>query len=1151
MIVSRADTLARTSSPDRQERSHSFMVVGSGWLVRWAAYLLALVMVVAAAPFAVLAGAPADAIAIEAAIGALRPELNDRMAGEEWPGAMAVIEKMATIDPEHNRVFVGIAILNLRGGLQDDVAVVMARFGRPAGPGQTYGAAVVAHMRQDLASALQQAMRAFALYDKAGHPAGQAAATTVIGMVHEQRGQFEKALAAFEPIPALQTELDNDRDRAQSLGNLARLERQIGRFSAAVRHQQEILAIHEQLGNREGEGTSRQEIGRLYLDTGDTTEAEKTFLQALEINRELGNRHAQISTLGMLARAAAREPDLEAARAWLAEGVEVSSGVTDASARARLLWQIGDQYREVDLHREAIATLRVAVAIFEELGAAVTAASVQSSIGDTLRQLGEYVEARELLEPALAVAEQGGDERAEANLLTALGTVHLDTGRLGEALVAQERALEIRRRTEDRRGELVNLMNTGVVYHRLGESRQARGLVEAARDLATRLGDHAARAMAYNNLGAMLHEDGALPAARSEYSAALDIWTTLADRRHAVLAHANLASVDLAQNDLDEAANSIDKALSLARAVDNPRGEAMALNLRGKLQRRREQYAEARASHQLALARARAAGIAGEEWRALDGLGLTLDLQGHHDEARGYGLQALDRIEATRREIASDSFRVGYVADKMQVYEHTLRLALAGGPPTPENAAETLQIAERARARGLLDLFAESSAGLLEGISPELLRSEEKALAHLNRATVRLATATDASTRDAAGVELQDARKALNLLEETIRRQAPRYGEIVYPMPATAQEVQDTLARGEVLLEYFLGEQASWLWTVDRARVTVQTLPPAREISPLVNNLLEAVASRVAGLDGGRRLERASRALAKLLLPDAGTAGAKRLILVPDGSLHLVPFGLLPIENGLLIESHEVAMVPSASTLRMIRSRTTTPATRFLGIGGVLGTDDGALPLPHARAEIESIAKLLAATGADTLIGAGAGKAALRTRDLTPYRFIHFATHGWLDDADRRNSGLRLTPAPDDPSSALLTLDEIPGLRLSTDLVVLSACESALGEQLAGEGLLSLTRAFLYAGSRAVAVSLWNVSDASTGDLMTAFYRGMLAGEAPATALRQAQLGFLRSDRAARRQARLWAPFVLVGDPGQLVDEVNQEPTRATVEPRP
>jgi CHAT domain-containing protein len=164
------------------------------------------------------------------------------------------------------------------------------------------------------------------------------------------------------------------------------------------------------------------------------------------------------------------------------------------------------------------------------------------------------------------------------------------------------------------------------------------------------------------------------------------------------------------------------------------------------------------------------------------------------------------------------------------------------------------------------------------------------------------------------------------------------------------------------------------------------------------------------------------------------------------------------------------------------------------------------------------------------LTGESFTKERLLAQPLGSFRFLHFATHGWLDADDPRRHGLRLTPA-EDGASSLLHVHDVQGMQLAAELVVLAACRSGLGEQLQGEGLVGLTRAFLGAGARSLVVSLWNVSDRSSAEFMRAFYRYLQEGRSAPAALRLTKREFLASDRPTSRQPYRWAPFVLVGDP--------------------
>jgi CHAT domain-containing protein len=214
-----------------------------------------------------------------------------------------------------------------------------------------------------------------------------------------------------------------------------------------------------------------------------------------------------------------------------------------------------------------------------------------------------------------------------------------------------------------------------------------------------------------------------------------------------------------------------------------------------------------------------------------------------------------------------------------------------------------------------------------------------------------------------------------------------------------------------------------------------------------------------------------------------------------------------------------------------MREQTPPSGNEFLGIADPRPVVGNWPDLPHARDEVQRIAELFDPAGRTVLVAEAASKSRLRALDLHRFGFIHFATHGWMDGSDLRQTGLVLSANEERAGAGLLALDEVLDLSLSARTVVLSACRSGLGEPLRGEGLIGLTGGFLYAGADSVLVSLWNVEDRATSDLMLRFYRGIRGGSDPAAALRQAKLELINVDRRSRGGVHQWAPFVFVGAP--------------------
>ncbi|MEP7341027.1 MAG: CHAT domain-containing protein, partial [Acidobacteriota bacterium] len=380
-----------------------------------------------------------------------------------------------------------------------------------------------------------------------------------------------------------------------------------------------------------------------------------------------------------------------------------------------------------------------------------------------------------------------------------------------------------------------------------------------------------------------------------------------------------------------------------------------------------------------------------------------------------------------------------------------------------------------------------------------------------------------------------------------------------------------------VLLEYSLGKDRSYLWAVTPTEMAVYELPQRAEI--------ELAAKKYSDLlkTGNKRelrsqVKLAAAELSRMVLgPVADKLGDKRLLIVTDGALQYIPFGALVTKNDQpLIVEHEIVHLPSASALAVLRKELAgrQPASKAVAVladpvlqendprikkAGLTGRtpnaksdgsagstrdanadlvrsarDAGVASLErllYTRREAEAIAAL---TGADTRFKAldfDASKKTAMSPDLGQFRIVHFATHGLLNSQHPELSGIVLSLVDErgQPQDGFLRLHDIFNLKLNAEMVVLSACQTALGKNVKGEGLVGLTRGFMYAGAARVVASLWDVRDEATAELMTRFYRGMLKDNLrPAAALRAAQVSMLKD---ARWEAPYyWAGFVLQGE---------------------
>ena len=360
------------------------------------------------------------------------------------------------------------------------------------------------------------------------------------------------------------------------------------------------------------------------------------------------------------------------------------------------------------------------------------------------------------------------------------------------------------------------------------------------------------------------------------------------------------------------------------------------------------------------------------------------------------------------------------------------------------------------------------------------------------------------------------------------------------------KEAQGLLDSETILLEYFLGKDRSFLWLVtSSSHRRVRVSPSCNDRKERPEILCLALAEQSSPEE--RQAELLARDLSKLLLgPVAERLETKRLLLISHGALHYIPFSALPAplvafsretEDRLyLIEKHEILYAPSASVLHAIRVETSyrnPPAGLLAVLADPVFSEEGAYPkLPHSRSEAEEIAAL-APPGEKTLLALGhdASRKLAVSGELGEYKYVHFATHG--ENHPERPEDSNVVLSQEDPQGrplqGELRLRDIKNLDLPVELVVLSACKTAIGSEIQGEGFVALPQGFMQAGAARVVVSLWNVRDDSTAALMKRLYEALLEkGQAPSAALRTAQLWMLRETEW--RSPYYWAGFELQGE---------------------
>jgi CHAT domain-containing protein len=633
------------------------------------------------------------------------------------------------------------------------------------------------------------------------------------------------------------------------------------------------------------------------------------------------------------------------------------------------------------------------------------------------------------------------------------------------------------------------------------------------------------------------------------------------------------------------------QSLTLARAGGDPRLMAATLKNMGALYRDLGDYQKALELLNEALQMARRVGDKFNEGVALAQIAYVERARGNFLEAKQLIEAALDAVESLRAGVKSQQLRASFLASTRDYYEFEtdLLMRLHQQHPTDGFDAAALAASEKGRARSLLELLAESRAEIREGVDASLLAREQQLrdlIAAKAEKQIRLHSGQNhEDAADKLAKEIDGLTTDYEQVLAQIRETSPRYAALTQPLPLSLKEIQTkVLDNDTLLLEYALGEERSFLWAVTQSSINTFELPKRQAVEAAARHLYEVVTDRNRVVKdetlAQRRLrversdaeyQRAASALSNMLLqPAASQLKGKRLLFVADGVLQYVPFAALPAPGsaGALVLDHEIINLPSASVLAVLRqensARKQAPKTLAVLADPVFQSDDpriaavsndvaqkahaenvsdeayrsaresglgGFVRLRFTRQEANEIARLVPADKRLEALDFAASRANATSAALDQYQIVHFATHGLVNNRHPELSGivLSLVDEKGQPQNGFLRLYEIYNLKLNADLVVLSACQTAVGEEIKGEGLLGLTRGFMYAGAPRVVATLWQVDDRAASELMKRFYQKMLGeGLRPAAALKAAQVSMQSDSRW--HSPHYWAAFTLQGE---------------------
>lgn len=821
---------------------------------------------------------------------------------------------------------------------------------------------------------------------------------------------------------------------------------------------------------------------------------------------------AQVATLILIGDAWNALGDFPAAREQYRQAIRSNNNRPDELTAAALSNGATAELRSGDIE-QARASFVSALSLWKALKRPLEAGAVLNGQGLLASMTGQYQEA---LDCYMAARTGLRATASEPIILNNVGLLYLSTGSYVQAQDYFGQALRLfpASSTVPRAKTLINLGRSkslqGDAVHAIADLRLAERWIGDSPD-------QPARAGVLSNLGQALFRAGKFEESRERLTAALQIYGRIGDARGVGTCHHYLGA------DLAALGNPV-------QALDNLR-QGLELRLSAGLQDDAiETYYEI----------ARIQRTQGDTSAARQTLELALEMTGD-----------------VRVRIAAPDLRATYFASKRRICAELVDLLIDSG-----KSVQALEMSDSQRARSLIEGLGTRRYAVLRGLNPDLLDREQRLLRSLNFKSRQLGQMplgeANSIAREKLLREVAELESQYYELDGEIFAKYPRRGALASVPPVSLAEVRSILDMDTVLLEFSLGDPASYAWLVTAAGISTYKLPPARQIEELARSvvaLVDARNRRLADPALQSRFRASLRSLSRMLLaPMAGKAAGKRLAIVADRGLNQLPFAALedPDRAGVPLGiSREIVMLPSVAALGAIRRheplapgppQITVYADSVFGAGdsrvrslgrsaGAKAADSTARLVFSAR-EAEDIGDLAAGWRVVRKIGFASTKSSLAEPEVRESSILHLATHTLVDDSRPELSGILFSGVDRNgsPRDGFLSLYDIYNLDLPMELVVLSACASAGGRVVGLDGTQGLTSAMLFAGASRVISTLWAADDESTALFMRAFYRRLFASESalPAAALRAARESLWRQSRY--RDESYWSGFVLQGE---------------------
>lgn len=1035
----------------------------------------------------------------------------------------------------------------------------------------------------DYEKALEHFRKALDLRKGIGDQRGYAANLANVGNILRHQNNIPEALKNLQEALSIYRQLSDRKGEAHVLTNIGLVEAARGTLSAALDHFSQALAIHRDIHDTRGIATDLAGMGRVYLSKGDLQNASQSLEEARGLYNSIRDPRGQAALFGDLAMLSRAQGKTSAALSLLAKARELvacggdSAGVSSIDLkmasvyedmheydkalkllrstldtarkhqdRTKELWALGGigviQVKMED-YEKALSNLHAAARLTEELGLpASRSRDLDFYLGEIYDGFRDYERALEYYQKALSLYQVPGQDEILGQIYDRIGNIYYRIEEYAKAKTFYEDAVRVSGETRNLAMQNRQLIRLGDIASKLGNTEEALRNQQKALALTKDKGDRRTEARILTRIGTLYQILGRPKTALENYREALDIRTRLGDRRGVSENLLQIALVTSILGDFQGSVSDLKRAVEIAQCSED----------RSML------------------------------WKAYFIMGRSLEGKKRLGEALESYRKAITILEAMEADIMEDSEEDDFIfGGKTALFETTLRVLMKLARKDPGGAYDNqaLRIVEKLKAAEFENALSKVNVEHFSDLPQELLIKDKSLKLALRRLNARLAEARAVDHPSQKEIqklltERRTKEKSFVELKERLMKEYPAYAHLRYPRPTSLHRIQrDVINNDEAVLEYMVTRSRTYLFAMDKHRFHTFSIDyPGNEIEKDVEALtrpLYRAASR-ANWDPSA----AYRIYAKMIKPvEYFLIGKRSVVIIPHGPLSALPFEILVNSEAhatrrfwsakdrpsFLVEKYCFCYAPSLSVLSHVRTRKRTrkPGWNLVAFGDALysegekpgernpGSDRlvaaiqsaarGARgpqlrPLPGTRKEIADIIGIVGGP-TQTYLGSQATESLFKKADLARYNYLHLAAHGVLLSGSgkfQQQPAIVFSLYGDKDNDGFLQLGEVFGLQLNADLVVLSSCLTPGTTRVSqSTGLMGLARAFLFAGTDSIVLSMWQVSDDSTGKFFVDVYRN-LESKSKAEALRTAKLTMLNNSETSHPY--YWAPFILVGN---------------------